>query len=380
MVKKVKILPAIAALALGLTSFVGVNKASAYEMHTTSTGGADAVEVCHTLNNIIGAINAEYVFTFTRPSADFDFSSGNVTVVSPSDATISNASATSFTLTMPFVADGSQSTETKCAVLNFMNSFDSDSNWTNTLAGESVTVTESVPSGSSYPASSATEHITVHYGLNVDNNGAPIPATDPNEDYQSLLTVKDAPTFTSAMTNSKTHFEVTKTVKGNRADPNNPFSFSVMVTAKNPGSSADGVAYTVYITPGANSAYDSQTCYVGTSCAFSLKHGQTAKLGYSTSGADELYEGAYSFMVSETPDGYTASYVPTDAGTAGSETSGSSYSDNTLDAGDKVDFINTKSLSPTGRFLVIFPFIILAGAAVITIIAVRKTSAKKDQA
>ena len=382
MVKKVKILPAVAALALGLTSFAGTNKASAYELHTS---GANDVSICHTLNNIIAPVNTNYIFDFEDQSGKFNFSGSNSVVVrSGSVGTISNRLTSSFRLTMPFVVSTvpSNGSATVCAHLDFTNSFAANNDWSDEGLAEMIEVEESRDQGSIYPEDDTNnpQYLQFVYGLNVDNNNLPIPSQSGN-DYQSLLSViKTTPAFKSTMTYKATHFDLTKTVRGNRADPTKEFDFTVKVDPV--GQAPSGGSYNISVYDGNNTLVHTYSCTIGTNCTgVKLKHGQTAKVGYSNS--DQIYEDYYKYSVTEnisSSDGYTTKYKITSEGVAGNETSGTSVTNRVLKEGDEVDFYNEKSSSPTGRFLVIFPFIILAVAATLTIIAVRKTSTKKEQA
>ena len=364
MVKKIKILPAVATLALGITAFAGANNANAYYVVANNTGD---VQLCHELTGILAADDVTYTFTLERQTTELDLSNIALGTGSPTGTAISSASATTAVVTMPFHMDATPSTQTQCAHISFPSStIGSSSNWGDYW----IDVTESSSVPDYYPAGNNTEQLGFNYELNTDNNGAPIVH---GNDYESKFSSKGhAAEFSTAAIYPKTHITVDKEVRGNYARTDQDFTFTVNIT----NNFTSDTGYTVKI------GNSSTPCNYGSNCVFTLRHGQTAEIGKSGNN-DQLYVGRYSYYISENAIDYTPSYSIETSGVLGSPVNGSRYpasGTKVLDDVEHIRFFNEKTGSPSGRFLVIFPFVVLAIAAGITIIAVRKTSKDEKQA
>ena len=372
MVKKAKILPAIATLALGIAAFSGANQANAY--YVVNNTGVDDVQICHTLNGIVATGTGTYTFTLTSQTNDLDLSKVTLGSGSPAGTALANASASSVEVNMPFqITSTTPTSQTKCAHLNFSNSgvINSNAQW-----GEKfIDLAETTSDATNFPAStSSSEQLGFIYELNTTGtpNFSPIVHSGTSE-YESKFSKKFDASFTSSVVAPKTHITLEKQVRGNYARTDKAFTFKVNIT------NSVTTATNYYVKVG-NSA--STPCNFNSDCSFTMTHGQTAIIGLDQNGSDALYEGLYSYKITETPDGYTASWAVYNGSTLGSETSGATYpasGTKTVASGDHIVFFNEKSDTPSGRFLVIFPFVVLAVAAGITIIAVRKTSKNKDE-
>lgn len=375
MVKKYKILPAVATLALSVAGLVNANNASAYVI-TNETGVGD-VEICHTLNNVYNAVNVDYTYTLSNADA----LGVKFTNVSVTGGDISSKTADQLVVVMHFAADGSTTSPSQCVTLDFTSAMDASEEF----GDKTVSVLETSSDSAHYPADSTARNIMFSYQLNTDSNRLPIASGD---DYSTLFSVKSEPTFTSNAVTAQTYITLDKKVRGNGARTEDDFTFTINL-AKPANVSAN--TYNVFV-DGVSSA--PQTCYFtnasgydsNTPCTVTLKHNQTAYIGCtncgSSSRAGTLYVGSgSSYSITETAaTGYTTTYAPIVNGTVGTEVSGNTFTKNALEEGDRVLFYNEKTFSPTGRFLAIFPFVILAIAAGATIIVVRKTSKNKEQA
>lgn len=381
MVKKNTILPAVATLALGVAGLVNVNNANAYVV--TNDSSVENAQICHTLNNIINPVNNTFTFSIESNGATgLDLS--RVSLVSGSTGTINYDSGYDrLTVTLPFTADGGTTPVTQCVGLNFSGAMTADVDFGDKI----LTVTETASSDSTqYPVDSSSKSFNFVYELKTDNNGAPIPS---GNDYQTTFKLmKDKPTFTSTVNAKTTYITLDKKVRGNGARTEQDFTFTINLAKP---ANAPATKYNVYV-DGVSST--PQECYFTNAsgynpsnpCTVTLKHNQKAYIGCTNCGSSSrsgtLYVGsASSYSITETAaTGYTTSYAPVVSGVVGSETSGNTFTKNELEENDEVLFYNEKNFNPTGRFLVIFPFVILAIAAGATIIAVRKSSKNKEQA
>lgn len=365
MVKKSKILTAAAALALGVTALSGANGASAY---TVVPQNADNVKVCRTMTGIIDPVSTTFTYTVAPDSTEFDMSRVAVT-----GGTVVTGSTTSGSLvfTMDFNANAS-TTQPICATLNFVPALKSSATWN----GTAFTIKETASSDNQYDTDTAEKTLEIAYTLNVDDQNAPI-YNSQTGDYESLLTAKSNQVdFQTAIVTTKTHIELTKKVRGNLAEPNKQFDFSITLNKKNQQSSATNT-YHVFTSNGTAVATTPSPCQAGSACTFKLKHNDTVYIGYDGS-QNELPVGSYTYTISETNTGnYTVSYARNN----GAEATGSTTpSGKNLEEEEKIVFFNEYSDSISGRFFVIFPFILLAIIAAIAIYAVRRSSAKKEQA
>ncbi len=381
MVKKNTILPAVATLALGVAGLVNVNNANAYVV--TNDSSVENAQICHTLNNIINPVNNTFTFSVESNGATgLDLS--QVSIASGSAGTVSYDSVyDSLTVTLPFTADGSTTPVTKCVGLNFSGAMSSTADF----GDKTLTVTETASTDpTQYPVDSSSKSLGFAYELKTDNNGAPIPS---GNDYQSTFKlVKDEPTFTSSANATTTYITLDKKVRGNGARTEQDFTFTINLAKP---TNASATKYNVYVDGVSTTP---QECYFTNAsgydpsnpCTVTLKHNQKAYIGCTNCGSSSrsgtLYVGSgSSYSITETAaSGYTTSYAPVVNGVVGSETSGNTFSKNALEENDEVLFYNEKNFNPTGRFLVIFPFVILAIAAGATIIVVRKSSKNKEQA
>jgi hypothetical protein len=364
MVKKQKILPIVATLALGITAFAGTNNANAYYVVADSTND---VQVCHELDGILAADDVTYTFTLNAQTVDLNLSTVTLGTGSPANTSITSATSSTVVVSMPFHMDATPGTQEKCVHLNFPSSvMNSSATWGDYW----VDVSESSSNPTYYPVDSRAQQLGFIYELNTDSNGAPI--ANGNE-YESKFSSKGITAeFASTAVYPKTHITIDKEVRGNYARTDQDFTFTVNIT----NTFTSDTTYSVKV------GNSSKNCNFGADCTFTLHHGQSAEIGRSGNN-DQLYVGRYSYFISENSIDYTPSYAVEVNSVLGSPVSGSRYpatGTKVLDDTEHVRFFNEKTGSPSGRFLVIFPFVVLAVAAGITIIAVRKTSKNEKQA
>lgn len=153
-------------------------------------------------------------------------------------------------------------------------------------------------------------------------------------------------TFTNGAADSSS-LTVSKTVKGNAANTDDAFTFTIMVTG------IDGT-YTTSDSDKTLVAADG----TGT-VEVTLKHGQEFTIHNLPVGADyTVVEGANDYDTKE--------YVVTAGTTAGTRTKGQTAEGEIAEGTNAVAFTNTKNVNaPTGVFMDIIPFIVLIGAVLI---------------
>jgi len=366
MVKKINFLPVVAAtITLGAVAFAEPNQANAYVMQVED--GFSQFQVCHTMNDILVPVssgNATYTYTITGYDTMYDFSTATVV----SGGSIKSADVGELVVEMPFEADATSTTATNCIVLDLSTSFIQNgfSDWG--ISDYSLNVSESSSDETHYPSDDDQE-VGVAYYLNVDASGNPI---QNGNDYESYVDLKSMPTFESSQVVEKTHIEVSKKVKGKLAKVTDSFNFKVNLTKK-ANAPALSASYVVKIDN------TTKTCTPDTDCTFSLKHGQTATIGLSGS-TETLIENGYDYTIQEvlsSGSGYTASYAMIESGIEGSTTAGTTIS-GLLDGEKNVVFYNENDATIVGRFLSIFPFVVLAISAALVLLVVRQTSKKKQ--
>jgi len=237
--------------------------------------------------------------------------------------------------------------------------------------------------GDRYPVDTNTYTIYMnYYGHQSDNDGDPIPGTGPYieitsiryNDSQKVGGDPLVPVFTSAANLDPAYIEIDAAVNGTFANTDDEFSFLVELGGRN-GSSD----YTIYKnsvdnpstwTPTGNCSYTAED---KSACTFTLKHGETARVGYDTTNGGQINPG-YVYTVEETSHtGYTVAIDGVDDEDAKTNPTA------TLEPSDgnnlnHVSFVNKSGIEPADSkaFFNILPFVILGAAAIISIAAARK--------
>ncbi len=376
-----KILPAIAlAGAIGL---VGAGSASAYDysqkvgFHNGTQVAANynpaSVEICYTVSGITAPFAATYTIPMTVEASSpikLNLVAGN----SGTNYTSNSATAGSFTL--EFNEDGSQSSATKCASLNFSNALTPSAGF-DTYA---VTMGQVTADNQDAPIDSASKDFMFGYQLSTDQNGNPTTSSGSGS-YEAEFWTKAYPSYSAAITRVNTHVEVTKTVKGNGAIPvptntsgENGFIFKARVAKKY--SSIPDTQYQIYVNGHALRTCDFAANMSDTSndCEFRLNHGETAYIGCSSASCTNggtLPLNGVDYMIEEVNAHNHTPYVD---GSAGSSTG-----TKTLNATNLTHaFENRKTNDITGRFFNIIPFIILAILATVGVVTLRKANKKNE--
>lgn len=367
-----KILPAVALAGAGIVAVAGAGNASAYN-YAMQYGSNEAdprdVAICYTLSNITLPIsNLTYTTTLSTTSG---VNLNNVSKVD-SSSTEYGYNTSSHVVSINFSGvDGTQSSVTKCAHLNFSSAIPSSSAFGEYIVNLSATTA----TPNTYPADSSTNKtLKLAYFLDVDNNGDP--KQNNSNVYQSYYYVKSLPSFSSSMTADYGHVEVTKKVRGNEANPDAEFVFTATVTKKYNSITgldpANNIDYEIYV-QGAN---DPIECRFGTACTFRLKHGQKAYIGCEDANCandGHLVKNGVAYTITETDAKNHTPYVD-----------GNAVSTNTTGAIDLTvdnkahEFVNEKKNTLAGRFFNIIPFIILAALATVGVVVLRKANKKNE--
>ena len=181
----------------------------------------------------------------------------------------------------------------------------------------------------------------------------------------------DTINFTRSADDVMSNINIQKTVKGTLGDINKYFPFTVVI---------NGTAGASYTVSGAASGSGSPaSCAAGANCVVYLKHGDSVRIGYDSTGSNQIPAGTTYTVTEGDNTGYTTSYSVG----SGSATTGSATGTETVDvsaSNNLVKFTNTKDGSPlTGIFTNILPFILLGVVSVFGAIIFKKNYAKKSK-
>lgn len=391
---KIKQLTNIAAATVasvfGIASFAG-SASAANQMEMRYDSSAQAVQICKEVTGLQSAYNATYTYTltFVNPQNLTFVDLSQVTATSATGVSYSSNSADAGTLSLTLDNNSGASTSAQtCATLDFSSAI------TNTEMpyGEyNVTVQEndgSSQGGPYYYASDRIQDIQFSAYLDVDSNKEPVVK---NDKYGVMVKEKATPSFDGTATYTPTHIKLKKQVKGNMSDPTEKFSFNVVITKL--AATSQNTINVEY--PGSSTAPKScnftNSGAVGSTCTISgikLAHNELASIGLSGT-TEQLIPGAYSYTITEVltsdqKDFGTEAYsgLTTSAQKVNEWHSSSvlerPITKSSLDAGDSYLFVNIlEEDNPSGRFFIIFPFVILAIIAGVSVIVLRKTSKKE---
>ena len=233
--------------------------------------------------------------------------------------------------------------------------------------------------GDRYPVDTNTYTIYInYYGHQSNSNGDPIPGTDP---YVEITSIRDSenqkvsvPEFTSAANLDPAYIEIDAAVNGTFANTDDEFGFLVELGGRNGNSD-----YTIYKnsvdnpsvwTPTGNCTYTAED---ESACTFTLKHGETARVGYDTTNGGQINPG-YVYTVEETSHtGYDVAIDGVDDADAKTNPT-ATLEPNGGNNLNHVSFVNKSGIEPADSkaFFNILPFVILGAAAIISIAAARK--------
>ena len=384
---KIKQLTTIAAAAVasvfGIASFA--DNASAATMEMRYDPSIQAVNICKQVTGLQTPYEDTFIYDLTGQSTYIDLTHASVTA--DSAVTYSATSANAAVLTIKINNNnGADTTARKCAVLDLRGAITD----TSMLYGEyTINVIERNTTGSGdnghYYAEDPTQEISYSAYLDVDSNDDPI---ETNGKYGIMVKAKATPNFTSTASYTKTHIELKKQVKGNIADPDTKYNFTVQIN-KLSQVSPDGDRITITLPDNTT-----KTCNFngGTSCTVTnvqLAHNELASIGLSGT-TEQLVPGAYSYTITEVLSSNQSETKTEAFNSLSGETASklSEWNDSTvlnrsvskssLGENDKYLFINTLSeSSPAGRFFFILPFIILAIIAAASVVILRKSSKKE---
>ncbi|GEM_PF-2001071 len=390
---KIKQLTNIAAATVasvfGIASFAG-NASAANNMEMRYDSSASAMQICKKVDGLQGPHSATYTYnlSYTSPAQPSYVNLRGVTA-SGTGVSYSSNSADAGILTIAIDNNGGASSEaSNCATVDFSGAFTD----TNMVYGEySIHIMENntVQPGDTntyYYATKPEQDIPFSAYLDVDSNtGEPIEGTT-SDTYGIMIMAKAPATFESTASYTKTHITLKKQIKGNMADPQTKYDFTVQLKRKFPASSS---SQTVHISvPGDtdktcvfSSSNANATC---TATGIKLAHNDIALIGVNNT-TEELVAGGYEYTITENPatSAKTEAFSDLDGQTSvqtwnSGYTGTRSITASDLGNDDKWLFVNTLSGgSPAGRFFMILPFIILAIIAGGSVVVLRKTSKKE---
>ena len=391
---KIKQLTNIAAATVasvfGIASFAG-NASAANTMEMRYDSSASAMQICKTVNGLQGPHSATYTYNLTYTSSTpTSYVDLRGVAASGTGVSYSSNSADAGILTIAIDNNGgTSSTASNCATVNFSGAFTN----TNMVYGEyGIHISESntVQPGDTniyYYATDPEQDIAFNAYLDVDSTtGEPIEGTT-SDTYGIMIKAKAPADFESTASYVNTHITLKKQVKGNMADPQTKYDFTVQLKRKFPVSSS---SQTVHISvPGDtnktcvfSSSNANATC---TATGIKLAHNDIALIGIDNN-TEELVAGGYEYTITEN---LTATSAKTEAFSDltgqtsvqtwnSGETGTRPITVSDLGNDDKWLFVNTLSEgSPAGRFFMILPFVILAIIAGGSVVVLRKTSKKE---
>lgn len=383
---KIKQLTTIAAAAVasvfGIASFADNASAATMEMRYDSS--IQAVNICKQVDGLQAPYEDTFIYDLTADQNSYiDLTQASVTT--DAAVTYSATSASAAVLTIKINNNGgAATTASKCAVLDLSGAITD----TSMLYGEyAVNVAERNTTGSGdnggYYADDPLQEISYSAYLDVDPNDNPI---ETSGKYGIMVKAKATPNFTSTASYTKTHIKLKKQVKGNIADPDTKYKFTVQI---NKLSQVSPAGDSITITLPDNTT---KTCSFngGTSCTVTnveLAHNELASIGLSGT-TEQLVPGAYSYTITEVLSANQSETKTEAFSDLSGTTKISQWNDSTvlnrqiskssLGENDEYLFVNTLSeSSPAGRFFFILPFIILAIIAAASVVILRKTSKKE---
>ena len=336
-------------------------------MLVTTTVKADGFNVERTVTSVANPVTNTFTYTVTADASNPDTvtpPSGTYQVVMNNEAPSSNTASKTVA---PLIAE----------------SVWTGLNYTKPGTYKFVVAETGSSNGTLYPKDTADKYEVTIYVENVLSDG--IPTGSLNKTYIGAVLQGDPnptkipktgnATFTSAA-GGRSYLSISKTVKGNMADTNQCFDFTVALTGVTAGET-----YSVTGSSCSNSDITVASGATTANATVKAKHGETVTIGKSGN-INQLPVGAGYTITEVAATGHdNTSYTTTINGTAGSSSGAKTVSSTATS--NAYEFENTaQATTPTGIILRTLPFVVLVVLSVTGIVAIvnnKKLTKEQDQ-